>query len=95
MEIEASTEWVVIEWEPHSLVIHSTQASQSRKTKTLRQREVRSYTEEVLPKKLTTQSIIEKVPLFFFENGGLSKCLKYRVPRVKCSISVDRGRYSS
>jgi hypothetical protein len=36
-----------------------------------------SYTWEVLPKKLTTQSIIEKVPLLYFEKGGLSKCLKY------------------
>jgi hypothetical protein len=61
----------------HSLVVYSTEASQGRKTKTLLQGKLTSWTWEVLPKKLTTQSIIEKVPLLYFQKGGLSKCLKY------------------
>jgi hypothetical protein len=64
LEVEASREWIIIEWDGHSSAVNSIEASQKRKLKIPKEREFIQYVWELIPKKVTSQSIIEKAPYY-------------------------------
>jgi hypothetical protein len=76
MEVEASWEWVTIESKPHSVMVLSSEVPRHRQLKIATYRELTHYTLDVTPRKLTTQSTIDKVPLLCFEKQELSGCAR-------------------
>jgi hypothetical protein len=79
MEVDASLGWIVIEWEPRTLMIYSLDGTQCRKMNTARDRVYIQYLWEVKPTKKATKSIIEWLALLDYERNELSSCLKYFV----------------
>jgi hypothetical protein len=67
IEIEASKEWTLIEWDAHSSLIYSNEAAQHDKVKASIERQFTQYTCDLILRKVTAHSIIEKVPLLYFE----------------------------
>jgi hypothetical protein len=61
VDVQASREWIITEWESISITVNSNEAAQHRKLKSARQREMTKYTWEVKLLKLTTRWIIEKI----------------------------------
>jgi hypothetical protein len=90
-EIEASREWITIKWEPYPVMALSSEAPRHHQLKTATYRELTHYTLDVTPKKLTTQSIIKKVPFLYFEKQELNRCSKYLI-HVLCRIDVPETR---
>jgi hypothetical protein len=91
VEVEASREWITIEWCPHPAMVLSSEAPRHRQLKTATYRELTHDTLDVTPKKLTTQSIIEKVTLLSFETQELSRSAKDLI-HVLCRNGVPKTR---
>jgi hypothetical protein len=91
IEVDASREWIVIEWESRTRMIHSADGTHSRKIKTARDREYVQYLWEVKPTKEATKSIIERLALLYYERKELSGSLKYFV-RVLVRNGVPQTR---
>jgi hypothetical protein len=79
VDVEVSREWIISDWEAHSIIEHTCQAAQHRKLKTAHQGEFTYYTWTLTLEKLTTRSIIENIHFLYIEKGDFSNCLKYFV----------------
>jgi hypothetical protein len=77
LKVEASWEWIIIEWEQDSITMHSIEGTRHRSMLRVRACEMIYYHWEVKHTKMTTRSLIEKILVLYFEKGELSKCLKY------------------
>jgi hypothetical protein len=77
IEVDTSREWIVIEWESDTCMIHSADGTQSRKMKPARDCEYVQYLWEVKPTKEAAKSILEGLAFLYYARKELSGSLKY------------------
>jgi hypothetical protein len=73
IDVEASHEWIVIEWEPLETMRESIEATQHRSTRTPCKRQYTQYQYTIKAEKDATKSIIEEIPVLYYERHELSR----------------------